>query len=164
MPNAPLPFRTDRPSRESPSLTSVGFLMHMAQSRLYAAVMEALEGSGLHAGQLAVLGALADKGAMSQRQLGHVAQIEKSSLVLFLDHLECGGWVKREPNPQDRRSHCVRLTAKGADKYRQLGPALQTVQDRFLSPLTPSEGALLVDLLMRLAYADDPEAEKVPDV
>jgi MarR family transcriptional regulator, lower aerobic nicotinate degradation pathway regulator len=148
---APSPPRTDRPSRETPSLTSVGFLMHLAQSRLYRGVAEAIAGSGLHGGQLAVLGALADKGAMSQRQLGEVSQIEKSSLVLFLDALEAGGWVRREPNPDDRRSHRVRLTAKGAAKFRTLGPALKAVQDRFLAPLTAAEQRQLVDLLQRLA-------------
>jgi DNA-binding MarR family transcriptional regulator len=143
--------RTDRPSRESPSLTSVGFLLHLAQSRLYQGVAEAIAGSGLHGGQLAVLGALADKGAMSQRRLGEVAQIEKSSLVLFLDALEAGGWVKRVVDPHDRRAHCVRLTAKGAAKFRKLGPSLKAVQDRFLMPLTAAERVQLVDLLQRLA-------------
>ncbi|MGA7674727.1 MAG: MarR family winged helix-turn-helix transcriptional regulator [Rhizomicrobium sp.] len=147
--SSPAP-RTDRPSRESPSLTSVGFLLHLAQSRLYKGVAEAVAGSGLHGGQLAVLGALADMGEMSQRQLGEVAQIEKSSLVLFLDLLEAGGWVKRGVNPHDRRAHCVRLTAKGAAEFRKLGPALKKVQDRFLSPLTAAERVQLVDLLQRL--------------
>lgn len=152
-------LHTDRPSREMPSLTSVGFLMHLAQNRLYTAVMQALEGSGLHAGQLAVLGALTDKGDMSQRQLGEVARIEKSSLVLFLDHLEEKGWVKRMVNPRDRRSHCVCLTAKGADKYRKLGPALQNVQDHFLAPLTTQEQAQLTNLLQRLASPETPHTQ-----
>lgn len=143
--------RSDRPSRNSPSLTSVGFLLHLAQSRLYKGVAEAIAGSGLHGGQLAVLGALADKGEMSQRILGDVTQIEKSSLVLFLDALEAGGWVSRDANPTDRRSHCVRLTPKGAAKFRKLGPALKDVQDHFLAPLTAAERTQLVELLQRLA-------------
>jgi MarR family transcriptional regulator, lower aerobic nicotinate degradation pathway regulator len=143
--------RTNRPSRESPSLTSIGFLLHLAQSRLYEGVAEAIAGSGLHGAQLAVLGALADRGEMSQRQLGEVAQIEKSSLVLFLDMLEAGGWVKRDANPHDRRSHCVRLTAKGAAKFKKLGPSLYQVQTQFLKPLSAAERVQLVDLLQRLA-------------
>ena len=144
------PPPSDRPSRNSPSLTSVGFLMHVAQKRLYHGVMDAIAGSGLHAGQLAILGALSDKGPMSQRQLGEVAQIEKSSLVLFLDSLEQDGWVKRDANPFDRRSHHVRLTESGAAKFRKLGPALKKVQDQFLAPLTLRERAQLIDLLQRL--------------
>lgn len=145
---------TDRPSRDAPSLTSIGFLMHLAQSRLAQGVAAALVGSGLHAGQLAVLGALADRGTMSQRRLAEVSRIEKSSLVLFLDQLEASGWVKRDANPRDRRSHCVRLTARGADKYAKLGPKLKTVQDRFLVPLSNGERARLADMLQRLADPD----------
>lgn len=148
---------SDRPSRASPSLTSIGFLMHVAQKRLYNGVMNAIAGSGLHAGQLAVLGALTDKGAMSQRQLGEVAQIEKSSLVLFLDQLEAGGWVRREDHPFDRRSHLVRLTEKGAAKFKKLGPALKAVQDRFLAPLDAAERAQLADLLQRLGRSEREE-------
>jgi DNA-binding MarR family transcriptional regulator len=143
--------RTDKPSREAPSLTSVGFLMHLAQSRLYAGVAEAIAGSGLHGGQLAVLGALMDKGPMSQRQLGELARIEKSSLVIFLDALEASGWVKREADPDDRRAHRVRLTERGAAKFAKLGPSLKAVQDNFLAPLSTAEQRQLVDLLQRLA-------------
>ena len=143
--------RTEKPSKEAPSLTSIGFLMHLAQSRLYQGVQEAIAGSGLHGGQLAVLGALADKGEMSQRQLSEVAKIEKSSLVLFLDALEAGGWVKRDADPQDRRAHRVRLTAKGAAKFHKLGPALLAVQNRFLAPLSAAERVQLANLLQRLA-------------
>lgn len=143
--------RTDKPSREAPSLTSMGFLLHLAQSRLYRSVAEAIAGSGLNGGQLAVLGALTDKGEMSQRQLSEVTRIEKSSLVLFLDALEAGGWVKRHADPHDRRAHRVRLTAKGATEFNRLGLPLKKVQDRFLAPLTPAERAQLAALLQRLA-------------
>lgn len=146
-----LSARNERPSKEAPSLTSVGYLMHLALSRLSDGVSEAITSNGLHAGQLAILGALADMGEMKQRQLGEVARIEKSSLVIFLDQLEDGGWVKRIPNPDDRRSYHVRLTPRGAEKYRKLGPALKKVQDQFLSPLSDDECRRLKDFLLRLA-------------
>jgi len=143
--------RTERPARNAPSLTSAGFLMHLAQSRLYAGVAEAIAASGLNGGQLAVLGALCDKGPMSQRELGQLTQIENSSLVLFLDGLEAGGWLSREDNPLDRRANLVHLTPKGAAQFRSLGPALKKVQDRFLAPLSKAEQRLLLDMLQRLA-------------
>src|ERR1035437_3348616 len=107
-----VPSQTDQqagPNHRSPSLTSIGFLLHLAQSRLRDGVVEAIEGSGLHPGQLAVLGVLSDRGGMSQRRLGEIAQIEKSSMVLYLDALESAGWVRREPDPDDRRAHIVQL-------------------------------------------------------
>lgn len=146
-----IPARNTRPSQEAPSLTSTGYLMHLALNHLSDGVREVISGSGLHAGQLAILGALADKGEMSQRQLGAVARIEKSSLVNFLDQLEEGHWIKRIPNPNDRRSYCIRLTPRGAEKYRKLGPSLKKVQDQFLAPLNAKEQTQLQDFLQRLA-------------
>ena len=83
--------RVERPARESPSLTSVGFLMHLARVRLGEGIREAIEGSGLHPGHLGVLGAIIDAGPMNQRRLSELTMIDKSSIVLFLDALEQGG-------------------------------------------------------------------------
>jgi len=112
---------TKQPDPKSPSLTSIGFLLHLAQSRLRDVVVEAIEGSGLDPAHLAILGALSDRGGMSQRQLGELTHIEKSSIVIFLDALEAGRWVRRMPNPDDRRAHIVQLTPEGASKFARLG-------------------------------------------
>ena len=154
------PFlRSERPSRNSPSLTSMGFLLHLAQARLRDAVIEAIEGSGLHPGQLAVLGALADRGGMSQRRLGELIQIEKSSMVVFLDALEAGGWVVRHSDPQDRRAHVVQLTPEGARKFAELGPRLLVAQNRFLKPITEEEIAALKGMLKRLSGINETDGD-----
>src|SRR3954453_18661042 len=103
-----------RPSRDSPSLTSIGFLLHLALRQLGERIARALEGSGLHPGHMGVLGALTDRGGMSQRRLCDVTLIEKSSMVLFLDALEAGGWVRRVRDPGDRRAHLVEMSEEGA--------------------------------------------------
>ncbi len=142
--------RKAKPEEGSPSLTSMGFLLHRAQARLRAAVIEAIEGSGLISGQLAVLGALADRGGMSQRRLCEIARIEKSSMVIFVDALEAGAWVRRQRDPQDRRAHIVQLTPEGAKRFAALGPKLWRAQQQFLQPLNAAEVATLTDLLKRL--------------
>jgi DNA-binding MarR family transcriptional regulator len=141
----------DSPMRKSPSLTSIGFLLHLAQSRLRDLVIEAIEGSGLHPGQLAVLGALSDQGGMSQRRLGELTRIEKSSMVLYLDGLESAGWVLRRRDPRDRRAHIVMLTLKGGRDFAKLGPRLLSAQRRFLQSLSAADVAVLTELLTRLS-------------
>jgi DNA-binding MarR family transcriptional regulator len=135
--------------------------MHIAQRRLVAGVIAAIDGSGLHPGHLAVLGALTDRGAMSQRRLGELTRVEKSSMVLFLDALEEGGWVRRVRDPEDRRAHIVEITRNGAARFAKLSVKLKAAQDRFLEPLRPSEREQLVDLLTRLGSdgAGDGEAK-----
>ena len=124
--------------------------MHVAQRRLGQSVIAAIEGSGLHPGHLAVLGALTDRGPMSQRQLSELTLIEKSSMVLFLDALEEGGWVQRIRDPDDRRAHIVGITQEGAARFASLGVKLKAVQDSFLAPLKLAERDCLIDLLTRL--------------
>ena|SRR5438270_8570623 len=142
--------RAERPSNESPSLTSVGFLMHVARARLGQGIWSAIEGSGLHPGHLGVLGALTDAGPMNQRRLSELTMIDKSSIVLFLDTLEHGGWIRRVRDPSDRRAHIVEITEEGARKFAALGVELKAVQDRFLAPLNKAEREQLIDLLTRL--------------
>lgn len=140
----------EEPSHRSPSLTSVGFLLHLAQSRLRDGVIEAIKGSGLHPGQLAVLGVLSGGGGMSQRRLGEVTRIEKSSMVLYLDDLESEGWVCRVRDPNDRRAHVVQLTSKGAKDFAKLRPRLLIARRRFLEPLSDAEVAVFAEMLWRL--------------
>jgi DNA-binding MarR family transcriptional regulator len=144
------PPRVDRPSRDSPSLTSIGYLMHLAQARLRSEISLAVADSGLHPGLLGILGTLDDRGPMSQKRLGEMTRIEKSSMVMFVDALERDGWVRRERDPDDRRAYRVTLTADGERKFRELGPSLQAAQDRFLDPLGADERKLLAQLLARL--------------
>jgi DNA-binding MarR family transcriptional regulator len=153
------PKLKEQPRDKSPSLTSIGFLLHLAQSRLRDAVVEAIEGSGLHPGQLAVLGVLSDRGGMSQRRLGEMTRIEKSSMVLYLDALESEGWVRRERDPEDRRAHIVKLTTKGARDFRKLGPRLWRAQQRFLEPLSVAEVAVFTEMLTRLGAAASDHCE-----
>jgi DNA-binding MarR family transcriptional regulator len=147
------PNLKEKPSHKSPSLTSIGFLLHLAQSRLREAVVEAIEGSRLHPGQLAVLGVLSDRGGMSQRWLGELTRIEKSSMVIYLDALESEGWVRRKRDPEDRRAHIVELTLKGVRDFRKLGPRLLSAQQRFLEPLSAAEVAVFAEMLMRLGVS-----------
>jgi len=150
----------ERPTGGSPSLTSVGFLLHRAQSRLREAVIEAIARTGLQPGHLAVLGVLADRGGMSQRHLGELAQVEKSSMVLYLDALEAGGWIRREPDPSDRRAHSVQLTADGAKRFAGLGPSLSAAQRRFLAPISTAEVDVLTEVLTRLGGSLEVEADE----
>jgi DNA-binding MarR family transcriptional regulator len=142
--------RAPRPSRDSPSLTSVGFLLHLAMRRIGESVAQALQGSGIHPGHMGILGALTDRGGMSQRRLGDITQIEKSSVVLFVDALEAGGWVRRVADPEDRRAHIVEMTPEGAARFTALGVRMKEVQDAFLAPLDEREREQLVALLIKV--------------
>jgi DNA-binding MarR family transcriptional regulator len=138
---------------------SAGYLLWQLARLFNATLTTAIEGSGIHMGQVLVLSTLRaqraiDRGdRLTQTQLGRITGIEKSSLVLFLDALERDGWVKRLPHPRDRRAYIVAMTEEGEKRFEAVGLALHRQQQDNLSALSAAEQAQLSNLLTRL-YRD----------
>jgi DNA-binding MarR family transcriptional regulator len=125
----------------------IGFLLQRAHNLLRSDLNKVLDGSGIHLGHVAILGFLDRAEGSTQSELSARTGIEKSSMVLFLDHLESKGWLKRKPHPTDRRAHLVALTAKGIAQIGALGPRLKAVEENFVRPLSPSDREVLRNYL-----------------
>src|SRR3954468_11807770 len=93
--------------------SSAGLLLALvgqhAMRRLRAAHTE----HNLSPRQFHLLGLLHDRGAMTQRELGAVMDIDPSILVTLLNPLEADGYLSRERDKNDRRRHVVSLTPAG---------------------------------------------------
>ena len=135
--------------------THIGFLLNRAHRRSRQAVVDALAGSGLNPGHVAILGAVSATSGLSQAELGDITGIEKSSMVLLVDALETGGWIRRGPHRNDRRAHALVLTSEGRRRLRTLGPRLQAAEDALLERLTVAERRRLVALLHRFTNDED---------
>jgi DNA-binding MarR family transcriptional regulator len=57
-------------------------------------------------------------GGISVSDLARLMQLRKQSMAEAVEHLERAGYVERRPNPADRRSQLVFLTARG----QRIGP------------------------------------------
>jgi len=66
----------------------------------------------LHAREFWML-AIAGRGNVSQHEIAALCGLDPSSLVAVLDGLERRGWLRRQPNPRDRRMHWVQRTEAG---------------------------------------------------
>jgi DNA-binding MarR family transcriptional regulator len=97
-----------------------------------------------------LLAALDQYGPGSQMDLGRHTGIDRSDVVAALNELADGGYIGREPDPDDRRRNIVRITRKGRRALERLDTVLDGVQEAVLAPLTASERATLVRLLTRL--------------
>jgi DNA-binding MarR family transcriptional regulator len=135
----------------------IGFLLQLAHNRLRGAIVAALDGSGLNPGQLSILGALAQRNDLTQRDLIAATRIEKSSMVIFLDRLEADGWIERRPHASDRRAHAVHLTDQGLDRLAIFGPRLIAAEAEVLSTLSVREKEVLATLLQRLSGIPSPD-------
>jgi DNA-binding MarR family transcriptional regulator len=71
-------------------------------------------------------------------------------MTATLDLLEHRGWIRRIPNPADRRSVLIEITPDGRATADQLLPGIRAVEKSILSALTPTERAQLLHMLAKI--------------
>ena len=103
-----------------------------------------------HGHHFALLAALDEFGPSSQAAIGQRCGIDRSDTVAMLNELADGGFVVREPDPDDRRRNIITITGAGRGRLDQLDRIVERVQDDLLGPLTPEERRQFVGLLARV--------------
>ena len=97
---------------------------------------------------------------LTPSQVSDRVLVASATMTATLDLLEYRGWIRRVPNPGDRRSVLIEITPDGRATADQLLPGIRTVERSVLSALTPGERAQLLDLLSKiLARAAEVAAE-----
>lgn len=121
----------------------------LTQSALHAhrLVGEGLAEVGARGYHYRLLTTLAEDGPASQNTLGRRSGIHASDLVATINELAEDGYVRREPDPSDRRRNVVSLTAEGRRRLRRLDTAVQHIQDRVLASLSTEQRTQLTELL-----------------
>ena len=87
---------------------------------------------------------------LTPSQVSDRVLIASATMTATLDMLERRGWIRRVPNPADRRSVLIEITAEGRATTDQLLPGIRTIERSILSALTPGERAHLLDLLAKI--------------
>lgn len=93
-------------------------------------------------------------GAGSPLRVGELARrldVVPRSATSVVDELEAAGYVRREPDPADRRATLVALTSFGADVLRDVRAGRNASLAQLLDRLTEPEQADLIRLLAKLA-------------
>src|SRR5215213_4918578 len=130
--------------------TSEGLLLALlgqdAMRRLRAAHAE----HRLSPRQFHLLGLLHDRGAMTQRELGALMDVDPSVLVTLLNPLEADGYLSRKRDPTDRRRHVVTLTRAGERQLARAAQAQRDAEDELFSGLTDTQRSQLRELLLVL--------------
>ena len=91
---------------------------------------------------------------LTPSQVGDRVLIASATMTATLDLLERRGWIRRVPNPADRRSVLIEITPEGRATADQLLPGIRTVERSILSALTHDERAHLLDLLAKILDPD----------
>jgi DNA-binding MarR family transcriptional regulator len=97
---------------------------------------------------LAVLDGAAEP--LTPSQISERVLVASATMTATLDQLERRDWVRRTPNPDDRRSTFVDITADGRATANRLLPGIRTIERCALNTLTEDERLQLVDLLAKV--------------
>lgn len=83
--------------------------------------------------------------------LAEMAQISRASVTGLLDSLEKDAFIRREPDPNDRRMLLIYLTEAGEAFMEKLLPVHFRLISELMSPLDGQERETLVSLLTKVA-------------
>lgn len=82
------------------------------------------DGDRLSTAKLSVVGQIHRAGTLSPTELARREGVKLPTLTRLLAELEADGWLRREPDPNDGRRWCLRLTPQG---QQRLVAAVQAV-------------------------------------
>lgn len=105
--------------------------------------------------QYAVMTGLLKSPGLGQISIANEAGIDRTNVADVLARLEDRGLVKRRTGTEDRRMKLAYLTAKGERVAREMEDSVIRAQDRLVAPLAPAERAQFMDLMTKLANANN---------
>ncbi|HEY4301851.1 MAG TPA: MarR family transcriptional regulator [Candidatus Didemnitutus sp.] len=103
-------------------------------------------------------------GPRTPAELAEAAGVTRATMTGLVDTLERDGFVKRQPDPDDRRMMSVRLTAKGERFLREFLPVHFRSIAGLMGGLSESERKTLVSLLTKIQRrAETPFSSRSPE-
>ncbi|MGE3858261.1 MAG: MarR family winged helix-turn-helix transcriptional regulator [Dehalococcoidia bacterium] len=151
-----------RPTASEVGLTEATVQLKDALARFFALVepmrVDLWDRSGLTMGQLRLLFAIRDEAGASTGEIGHAIGLGGSSLTGLVDRVAALGFVRREPDAQDRRVTRLSLTEAGATLLAEFESERDADFAATLAQLAPDERrdlarlfSAFVDAVQRLA-------------
>jgi DNA-binding MarR family transcriptional regulator len=100
-----------------------------------------------------VLGQLRDNGAMSPSELGERLIVTRATVTGLVDSLERPGYVRRSPNPADRRSLMIEITPQGLDVVKEVRTRIHRHEKALLAGFSGDELRAYIAQLHRIQDA-----------
>ncbi len=134
---------------------SLGVLLGLVRSELVRELEAELAASGvdLTFTQYLIIKRLAQRGPMAAGELARAVDLDGGAMTRQLDQLERKGYLRRCPQPQDRRSVRIELTDAGNDLRANTTDCSRRVLEAAQRSLKRSERAQLLDYLHRVLNA-----------
>lgn len=101
-------------------------------------------------GSAAVLTLLGRHGDLRMSKLAELQAVDISVTSRYAAHLAERGWIRRSPDPADRRGRVLRLTPAGRDRLRELTARTCDLLSERLAAWSDDDIARLTELMARL--------------
>lgn len=151
------------PIERNPSHVRVGSSLLRMQLRVEEAHGRAAGQAGVHTTDFRCIAWLkAQDGPISPRQITEFLGITSGTCTALLDRLEKAGYIRRSPNPQDRRSVLVTLDEAAAASQLAL---LEKLHDRYRGAVihfSDKDLEVIASYLDRIADLLAPEDDAAP--
>ena len=130
----------------------VGYAASRASIELKKTFARHLGPMELKAVEFSILVLVAANPRVNQKQLGRALDVSAPNMAVTLDRMVLRGWVERIRSTEDRRAQHVHLTARGRALTERAEAVAATMEDAALQRLSPAERALLIELLLKVAW------------
>jgi len=127
-----------------------GFLVNDVARLLRTTYDRRVRSLGLTRSQWWVLNHLYRADGVTQTELAETLEIEKPTLGRLLDRLQAKGWVRREPDANDRRAWRVHLTEEVEPAMRELRAVAAELRRDALAGLAATDRERFVDTLLAI--------------
>jgi DNA-binding MarR family transcriptional regulator len=101
---------------------SLMFDTWIMRTRMECVLGSALRPAGVPVGEYAVISLISVGGPLTPASLARLVGTAPTTLGSRLSSLSRRGWIRRRPDPTDRRSWLIELTPEGADRLRAAIP------------------------------------------
>lgn len=129
---------------------SFGFLLHDCARLMRRNFERRARAIGLTRAQWAAIAHLRRNEGCNQSTLAELLEVEPITLARLLDRMEAAGWVKRRPDPKDRRARLVFLTEKAKPLLDKLADFAADARAAAFAGMTPEEQERAIDMLIRV--------------
>ena len=131
----------------------VGYNMKRAFNTIHADLLKTLEPLGLRMITFSALALIVENPGLRQAKLADALAIERPNLVLVIDELEQKGWIRRVPDPHDRRAYALTVTADGERRCRKAIAVICEHEEHLLGSLGEHHREQLATWLQQIETA-----------
>jgi DNA-binding MarR family transcriptional regulator len=132
----------------------LGYQLRLAQQAVFRDFERAADGLGVSPGRFGMLILVEANPGVSQSRLAQEIGLDRSTLVAILDALEDAKLVERRAG-EDRRTNGLWLTRRGKAVVQRMKARVAEHEARVAARLTAVEQRRLLELLRRLAAAEE---------